>query len=169
MSKKQIEKIEHKLGFISPKDCDLLDYIVDGKKIIEGRKVNEKIKSMKKGELLVFKTKAKNVECKIEDITIYKSFKEFLEKEKVKDYMPCVKKTEEGKTILESFNKGNPIEGEYAAIKIKFLRQVFYRGVKEPWFSYIKENKKKNTRNKKIAIIKGKVALLLNLKYLYYK
>lgn len=133
---------EYRLGFMNPKDCDLLQYIVDGKKTVEGRRLNDKLKLIKPKDILIFKTKTKNVECTVTKVTVYKSFDEFLKKEKVATHMPCVKKVEDAKKIYDSFHKGE-VKGEYIAIGIKFSRQIFYRGVKEPWYTAIKESVKK--------------------------
>lgn len=136
----------HYLGLVSTKQCNNIEDVSDGKKTIEGRKVNDKIKSMKKGDTLVFKTSSKNIECEIKKVVIYKSFDEFMKTEDLKKHMPCMKTKKGAIEMYESFNKEKkpmPIEGEFAAIHIKLIRQIFYRGVQEPWFTFIKENKKK--------------------------
>lgn len=139
---------EYRLGLKNPKEINLTELIISGKKTIEGRKSNDKTKNIKKNDTIIFKTKNKNIECKVTNVVNYDSFEDFIKNVELKKHMPGVSSKEEAKKIYKNFNKNdknkknNEIKGEFIAFHIKFIRQIFYRKIQEPWFSHLEKNKK---------------------------
>ncbi len=93
-------------------------FIVKGQKTVEGRLNKGKFASIQKGDIIVLAPD--NIEFKIIKKNIYKSFKEMIESEGVKNVIPDKTDIKEAADVYYKFyTKNQEEEFGVAAIKIK--------------------------------------------------
>lgn len=93
-------------------------FILSGKKIIEGRLNKGKFAHIKKGDILILDPE--NTEFKVVDKNIYKTFKEMLESEGIKNVIPDKTDIKEAiKVYYKFYTKEQEEEFGVVAIKIE--------------------------------------------------
>lgn len=97
-----------------------LSFILNGQKTIEGRLNKGKFKDLKNGDILVIGPEEKKFV--INNLTIYKSFREMLEKEGIKNVIPDKNTLNEAESVYYNFyTKEQEKEFGIIAIKIKYI------------------------------------------------
>lgn len=89
----------HYLSILNPEECPTFDYIKNGIKTVEGRKNSKKYQKYSIGDTLIFTYKVQEVKTKILYINRYKTVKDYLEKETLKNALPNIKTIEDGINI----------------------------------------------------------------------
>ncbi len=97
-----------------------LSFVLNGQKTIEGRLNKGKFKNLKIGDILLIGADAKRF--LIEKTTIYKSFREMIEKEGIKNVIPDKENIEDAEAVYYKFyTKEQEEEFGILAIKIKLI------------------------------------------------
>lgn len=78
------------------------DFIANGKKTVEGRIYSHPFTKATKGDVVTFINQSQKVTCKITEIVKYKSFKDMLDKEGVRNCLPDISTVDEGVKIYHS-------------------------------------------------------------------
>ena len=141
----------HILKFKDPPNCPIFKAIQNGEKVVEGRKNSSSYSKIQVDDFIYLDDKKGILCCKVTYINKYSDVKEYLQKEEVKNALPCVDSIEDGIKIYESFVSKEEINNlkdkfgfGFLGIGIKFLAQVnkYFIPTKNPWFDYIVDRKK---------------------------
>jgi len=98
-----------------------LTFIKSGQKKVEGRLAKDKYLNLKQGDLI----KINDIEVKVISITKYKSFKDMLIMEGVKNVIPNAKNLKSGVNVYYKFyNKKDENLFGVVSISIKFFKKI---------------------------------------------
>ena len=84
-------------------DKDFFDIIENGLKTIETRAATNKLRAIKKGDILVFVCGDKKLEKRVKEVSYFKTIEELIKKIDLKKIMPLVSSLEEAKKVWYSF------------------------------------------------------------------
>lgn len=90
---------EHHLDFFDPPDCPLFQAIVDGIKVVEGRKNSPQYQSIKPGDQLFIHDAKGTIRARVTEVRAYRDVAQYLKCETLRRALPCVKTYEQAKKI----------------------------------------------------------------------
>jgi ASC-1-like (ASCH) protein len=135
----------HIFRFPNDIECDLYEQVKLKNKLVDARNIDDNSRNIEKGDKVLFSDKKRGIlECKVLYTNKYKNIKEFIKKETpikaIGDNIKC--------NISEAVN----IYSEYIdtskeiiSFAFEFIHEYrkYYKTLKDPWFTYIKNGTKK--------------------------
>lgn len=155
--------IVHTMKFVEDNDCPIYSKIISSEITVHGRKASEKNRIIKIGDKIIFQifknlVNVSNIEVKVTDIKEYADVIEFVQAEGLdkilgdstkclnitdeKDYAKYYSQHVDEEEILDLKKK---LGYGFLGFHIEFVHEykVLRKSLKDPWFTHIKNGKKK--------------------------